>query len=257
MFKSRYSLDFAPSGGARHLQAQSEPEISSLRVDCSLEDFPEVLASKFPSAETPVLDSAMGSYNRQAVLLHLQTNVPEKRLQHILRVEEMAIALAQHYHLDTEKAAQAGLMHDLAKFFPPNRLLEMAQAEGLELDWVFQANPHLLHADVGAIVAREQFGIQDELVLDAIRNHTLGRPEMDPLSCVVYLADSLEPGRGDTTDLNQLRQVCWDNLHRAVGLTAEYTMRFLFSTHHLIHPRALLTRNWAIQVAAAATAQKS
>jgi predicted HD superfamily hydrolase involved in NAD metabolism len=148
--------------------------------------------------------SISATSTRSQVLSWLQQQVPTPRLQHILRVEAMAIALANHHHLDADQAGQAGLLHDLAKFFKPQCLLEMAQVEGLDLDSVEQVNPHLLHAEVGAIVARDEFGVKDEVVLDAIRNHTLGRPEMSALSCVVFLADSLEPGRGDTPDSSRL-----------------------------------------------------
>lgn len=56
-------------------------------------------------------------------------------------------------------------MHDLAKCFTPQRLLNMAQTDGLEVDEVMKNNPHLLHADVGAIVARDRFGITDKEIL--------------------------------------------------------------------------------------------
>jgi predicted HD superfamily hydrolase involved in NAD metabolism len=186
---------------------------------------------------------------RQQVLAWLADNVPASRLQHILGVEQMAIALARHYHLDEEKAAQAGLMHDLAKYFKPKKLLQMAQAEGLKLDPVDTANPHLLHADVGAIVAREQFGIKDEEVLQAIKNHTLGSPEMNLLSCIVFLADSLELGRGHTPELEKLRQVSWQDLHQAVWLTCDYSVKYLLDSSCLIHPRTIRTRNWAMGIA--------
>lgn len=192
----------------------------------------------------------MGEFSgilRQHVLSWLADNVPEPRLNHILRVEQMAIALAQTHELDVNKAAQAGLMHDLAKYFKPQTLLTMARQEGLPIDPVDEINPHLLHADVGAIVARDTFGIQDEDVLAAIANHTLGRPGMTPISCVVFLADTLEPGRGDTPELNALRQVSQQNLHQAVWLTCDYTLNYLMATHRLIHPRALQTRNWFVQ----------
>jgi predicted HD superfamily hydrolase involved in NAD metabolism len=138
-------------------------------------------------------------------------------------------------------------MHDLAKYFKPRTLLEMATAEGLPLDPVDESNPHLLHADVGAIVARDQFGIQDQEVLEAIANHTLGRPGMTELSCIVFLADTLEPGRGDTPELNLLRRISQTNLHQAVWMTCDYSFKHLIDTHRLIHPRALLTRNWFLQ----------
>lgn len=200
-------------------------------------------------AAPPKASSRMPAELRDRVLQWLQKHVPVSRLQHILRVEEMAIELALHHHIDPAQAAQAGLMHDLAKFFKPQRLLQMAQAEGLELDPVDIANPHLLHAAVGSIVARDEFGIQDQAVLDAIRHHTLGCPGMSSLSCVVFLADSLEPGRGDSPELIALRQSSQHNLHRAVWLTCDESLRHLLARAQQIHPRMVLTRNWALALA--------
>lgn len=197
---------------------------------------------------------------RERILTWLADHVPEKRLKHILRVEAMAIELAQHHDLDAVKAAQAGLMHDLAKFFAPQRLLAMAQAEGLILDDVDRADPRLLHADGGAIVARDEFGVNDVEVLDAIRNHTLGKPGMSALSCVVYLADALEPGRGDTAELHALRRLSQQELATATWRTADYSLRHLLNSRHLIHPRTILTRNWFMQTAphkAGSMAEKS
>lgn len=184
---------------------------------------------------------------RQKVLAWLAENVPSSRINHILRVEQMAVELAQHYQLDREKAATAGLMHDLAKYFPSKKLLQMAELAGLEIDEVMVASPHLLHADVSAIIARESFGVQDEEVLQAIANHTLGRPGMSPLSCIVFLADTLEPGRGDSAELQALRKTSFANLERAVWLTCDYTFKFLLESPSLIHPRAIATRNWFLQ----------
>nr|WP_250121918.1 bis(5'-nucleosyl)-tetraphosphatase (symmetrical) YqeK [Chroococcidiopsis sp. CCMEE 29] len=194
---------------------------------------------------TQSLDS--NSVMRDQVLAWLADRVPQSRLDHILRVEQMAVELAGHYNLDVEKAAQAGLMHDLAKYFKPLKLLEMAQAEGLEIDPVSEVNPHLLHADVSAIVAKDAFEVKDEEVLQAIANHTLGRPGMSSLSCIVFLADSLESGRGNTPELEALRQISYQNLHQAVWLTCDYSLKFLLETHCLIHPRTVATRNWFLQ----------
>jgi predicted HD superfamily hydrolase involved in NAD metabolism len=190
---------------------------------------------------------------RDQVLTWLADNVPASRLQHILGVEQMSVELAQHYDLDVEKAAQAGLMHDLAKYFKPNVLLQIARDAGIEVDPVCEATPHLLHADVSAIVAREEFGMQDESVLQAIALHTLGRPGMSLLSCVVFVADSLEPGRGNTPELEALRQVSRQDLYKAVWLTCDYSLRFLLASRCLLHPRTILTRNWALSMSSQKT----
>jgi predicted HD superfamily hydrolase involved in NAD metabolism len=185
---------------------------------------------------------------RDRVLTWLADNVPAARLQHILGVEQMSAQLAQHYRLDVEKAAQAGLMHDLAKYFKPAVLLQMARDEGLDIDPICKATPHLLHADVSAIVARDQFGMQDEEVLQAIALHTLGCPSMSALSCVVFLADSLEPSRGNTPELEVLREISRQDLYKAVWLTCDYCLEFLLNSRCLIHPRTIMTRNWAMQM---------
>lgn len=189
----------------------------------------------------------MGEFSailRQQVLSWLTSNVPESRIRHVLRVEQMAIDLAGLHNLDTSRAAQAGLMHDLAKYFKPQMLLQMAEAAALPLDRVDELNPHLLHADIGAIVAQQTFDVQDPEILAAIANHTLGSPGMSALSCVVFLADSLEPGRGNSPVLEALRQVSQHHLKQAVWMTCNYRLRQLTETGRLIHPRAVATRNW-------------
>ncbi|XGV96316.1 MAG: bis(5'-nucleosyl)-tetraphosphatase (symmetrical) YqeK [Leptolyngbya sp. BL-A-14] len=229
---------------AKHLQTAKQP------VDLTIaKDAPIHSAGSALNPDSPLLNTLMPVELRDRVIRWLQKHVPVSRLEHILRVEQMAVDLAMQHRLDPARAAQAGLMHDLAKFFKPQRLLQMAQTEGLTLDPVDVANPHLLHAAVGAIVARDEFGIQDEGVLDAIRHHTLGCPGMSELSCVVFLADSLEPGRGNTQTLTSLRQNSQKNLYRAVWLTCDESLRYLLSRAQQIHPRMVLTRNWALEVA--------
>ncbi len=184
---------------------------------------------------------------REVILQWLEHEVPQSRIQHILGVEFTAIALAKHHNLDPTKAAQAGLMHDLAKYFKPKRLLEIATSEGIPLDPVDEANPHLLHADVSAIVARDEFAVQDAEILEAIANHTLGSPGMGRLSCVIFVADCIEPGRSDSPELAQLREVSYQNLDQAVWLACDYCMGHVLSRHKLLHPRAVNTRNWFLQ----------
>jgi predicted HD superfamily hydrolase involved in NAD metabolism len=101
--------------------------------------------------------------------------------------------------------------------------LQMAEAEGLPIDEVDVAAPHLLHADVSAIVARDEFGITDPEILQAIADHTLGRAGMSPLSCIVFLADTLEAGRGDAPELQALRELSYQNLTQAVWRTCDYS----------------------------------
>jgi predicted HD superfamily hydrolase involved in NAD metabolism len=189
--------------------------------------------------------------DREKVLAWLTQRVPAARITHILGVEQTAGDLARHYGIDEAKAREAGLLHDAAKYFKPQLLLQMAQKEGLELDSVLEAHPHLLHADASAIVARDEFGVVDREILDAIANHTLGRPNMSQLSCTVFVADTIEPSRGNTAELKALRQASLQNLYAAVWQTSDYSLKYLLETRCYIHPRTVLTRNWALQMARA------
>lgn len=198
----------------------------------------------FPS---PMSQSLPLVSSRERILAWLSDHVPSSRLRHILGVEQMAAQLAHHYGLDPIKAAYAGLMHDLAKYFKSSVLLDKARAEGLELDSILETTPHLLHADISAIVARDEFAVYDREILDAIAHHTLGQPGMSPLSCVVFIADCLEPSRGDTPELQTLRALSYENLYTALWHTCDYSIKYLLDKRVLIHPRTILTRNWALE----------
>ena len=183
---------------------------------------------------------------REEVIRWLDENVTKKRIKHILGVEQMCADLAEKHNCDVKLAAKAGLMHDLAKYFPPQKLLKIAQAHNIELDSITEKHPHLIHGDVSAIIAQQEFGVTNPLVLEAISNHTLGQPEMDKLSSIVFIADKLEPSRGNSSQLNQMRQVSQENLHKALTMVCNYSLSYLLQCNQLIHPRTILTRNWAL-----------
>lgn len=182
---------------------------------------------------------------RDRVISWLRQNVSQHRLQHILGVESLCLTLARHHHLDQQQAAQAGLMHDLAKFFPPQKLLRLATEAKIPVDEFCLQQPHLLHAEVSAIIAQQEFGVQDPEILAAIGNHTLGAPQMSKLSCLVFVADVLEPNRGDNEKLTAMRVVARQNLYKCVQQTSDYSLEYLLNKQKIIHPRTVLTRNWA------------
>lgn len=134
----------------------------------------------------------------------------EHRYAHCMRVARAADLLAQRHGVDAGKARLAGLLHDLARLYSPERLIAECEARGLSIDAAERAHPTLLHAKLGAALAREQFGIDDGEVLSAIEKHTTGAGEMSSLDCVVYLADSLEPGRSFAERAGLWRLACDD-----------------------------------------------
>jgi predicted HD superfamily hydrolase involved in NAD metabolism len=86
-------------------------------------------------------------------------------------------------------------LHDLARLYPAERLLRECAERGMPIDAFERANPIVLHARLGAELARDDYGVTDEAILSAIRKHTVAAATMSPLDAIVYLADGLEPGR--------------------------------------------------------------
>ena len=183
---------------------------------------------------------------REIVIDWSEQNVSSRRLEHVMGVEATCVELAQVHGYSKRKAAKAGLLHDLAKFFPGKKLLKIARKHGLEIDSICLQHPHLIHADVSAVVAKEKFGVKNKQILQAVANHTLGKPKMDILSCIVFVADAIEPGRGKTKQLERLRGIAKENLFEAVWKTSDYSLNYLISDRKIIHPRTILTRNWAL-----------
>jgi predicted HD superfamily hydrolase involved in NAD metabolism len=117
------------------------------------------------------------------------------RYEHVVRVARFAERLAVTHGVDALRARLAGLLHDLARLYPAERLLRECTERGLPIGPFERSNPIVLHARLGAELARERFGVDDPGVLSAIRKHTVADGVMTPLDAVVYLADGLEPGR--------------------------------------------------------------
>ena len=73
--------------------------------------------------------------------------------------------------------------------------IKMCEKYNLEISEIERKNPSLLHAKLGAYLAKDKYDIEDEEILMAIRSHTTGRPGMSLLEKIVYIADYMEPGR--------------------------------------------------------------
>ena len=111
----------------------------------------------------------------------LQHYIDKDRYQHTLGVMYTAAALAMAYHYDMDKAMLAGLLHDCAKNVPHDKKIELCKKHHVEITDIERENPFLLHAKVGAIIAKKKYDVKDEEILHAISVHTTGAPAMGTL----------------------------------------------------------------------------
>ena len=101
---------------------------------------------------------------------------------------------------------------------------------------VERENPFLLHAKVGACLAKKKYGVKDKDILNAIQNHTTGRPGMSLLEKIVFIADYIEPGRNDAPNLDETRKLAFTDLDRALLKILKDTLDYLESGSKDVDP---------------------
>lgn len=157
----------------------------------------------------------------------LKKEMDDSRFEHTLGVMYTCAALAMRYEYDLEKAMLAGLLHDCAKCMPNAKKLKMAEKHHLEISSLERKNPFMLHAKLGAFLAKKKYDIEDEEILNAIRWHTTGRPDMTLLDKIVYVSDYIEPRRDKAPNLPKIRQLAFMDLDQALIKILEDTLGYL------------------------------
>lgn len=140
------------------------------------------------------------------ILKWLKDNLNEERYIHTLGTAECARELAKKYRLDSEKAYLAGLLHDCAKCFSNDKLLDIIH-EHLQVEECEMLNYKTLHAPVSAYIAEKEFHVTDKEILSAIRWHTLGKLNMTDFEKIVFLADKIEPNTRDKEYSSEIRSL--------------------------------------------------
>lgn len=165
-----------------------------------------------------------------------------RRIPHVLGTEQEAIRLAERYGADVEKARRAALLHDCTKKLDMEEQLALCRRYGIQLDALEQRALKLLHAKTGAAIARDVFGVDDE-IYNAIWWHTTGHPDMTLLEKIMYLADYIEPSR-DFPGVEDLRRVCYEDLDRGLLMGLEMTVREMEDMGNPVHRATLEARDF-------------
>lgn len=178
----------------------------------------------------------------------MKSTLSEKRYRHSLGVEDVCYDLALIHGEDTLLASVAGILHDCAKYLTDDKLLQECEKYNIEIsDTERQLPQALLHSKIGAIYAREKYGITEESVLKAIEYHTTGRPAMTKLEKIVFVADFIEPNRkADVLKMYNIRESAYQNLDEAVIKILERSVKYLNDKKSLIDPMTMLTYEYYV-----------
>ena len=184
-------------------------------------------------------------WTREAILAEVEKQMKPSRFQHVLRVEACSIHLAEKYGASVEACSLAALLHDYAKEHAAESMKEIVLSEGMESEMTGYGS-EIMHGPVGAYYAETVFGIKDEAILDAIRQHTIGGETMTLIGKVLFIADYIESGRA-FKGVDEARRLAEDSLDEAAYFKIEKTIIHLVKKELPIYPGTIYVYNSWIQ----------
>ena len=190
------------------------------------------------------------------LILRVKRRMSEKRFAHTLSVMDTALMLADHTVPESRNVVSvAALLHDIAKEIPIDDQIAFLEREGETISEFDLQSKGVIHSYTAPYVVQRDFReYATSEVLSAVRNHTLGDPDMSFVDEIIFLADFIEASRGYKTCI-ELRQNVVENLsknnfsenvlliHSACIEEIDSTLKMLLSEKKFINPKIILTRN--------------
>ena len=118
---------------------------------------------------------------------YIKVNLKESRIIHTAGVIYCALQKQQETNLDPYKIVTACALHDIAKYLDYNNFKDFNRPSDMP--------DAVVHAFLGAHYAKTVLNICDQDILNAIKYHTSGRPNMSTLEKLVFTADMVEENR--------------------------------------------------------------
>ncbi|MCR5692067.1 MAG: nicotinate-nucleotide adenylyltransferase [Eubacterium sp.] len=169
----------------------------------------------------------------------LSSSLRPKRYIHTLGVATTAASLAMAHGHSVQEAELSGLLHDCAKYLTNQEQINECIRLGVDLTSFEMENPALIHGKLGAVYARDRYGVDNPAILSAISYHTTGKANMTRLEKIVYIADYIEPNRTMETyphSLVEVRAASFMDLDQAMIMILENTFDYLQKNNRPIDP---------------------
>lgn len=131
---------------------------------------------------------------------YAKSHVSETRYEHSVRTALTARRMCSIYGLDPDLGYLAGIAHDICKSMDDQKMLALCAAGTESVTQIERDKPALLHGKAAAVVLSQKFNVNDKDLIEAVANHTFGKPGMCELSKILFIADKVEPGREHVTE---------------------------------------------------------
>lgn len=172
----------------------------------------------------------------------LKQALKPNRYIHSVNTMKVAISLAEYYGENKDIAAISGLLHDCAKNLNDDEIKKYCADKEIELNEIEQKQVFLMHGVVGAIIAKEVYGVNDNTILNAIKYHTTGYSKMNMMDKIIFLADYIEPGRTHC-EVEGARRLAYEDIDKALLYAYDNIIKYVINQNGLIHPYTIEARN--------------
>ena len=175
-------------------------------------------------------------YNFKELKEIVKSKMSLKRFTHTLGVVEMSEKLAKIYNADIEKCKVAALLHDICKEMNMEYIKNICKNNFMnELSEEDLENNEILHGFAGAYYVKNELGVNDKEILNAIKYHTIGAKNMTLVEKIVYIADGIEYGR-NYPSVVEIREETFKNLDKGILMEIEHKEKYLESIGKKSHP---------------------
>ncbi len=142
------------------------------------------------------------------------------RAAHSLSVANVCQQLARAHGLDASLAYRMGLLHDITKNHSDEENKKVIERYYPE---VLSMSPKVWHSQTAVIFLKQNFGLHNTHICNAIEHHTLGNGHSD-YDAILYIADKIEPTRG--YDVTRQMACAKKNLRLAKKMIYEESLNY-------------------------------
>ena len=176
---------------------------------------------------------------RERLLSHIKKHLSPERFRHCVSTSEVLAGLCLKFGKNIEYGIITGLAHDIAREFTDVELINTAARDGLPICKWEKDYPVLLHGRAGAEILKSNFEISESSILDAVRVHSTGSPDMDDFAKLLYISDYIEPLRKHSVPVKPDR-IDGFSLDKIVLMILENTINYLKSNERPIAEPSIL-----------------
>ena len=173
----------------------------------------------------------------QKIFNYLQKNLTPERYRHTICVHHLAVKLAKFYNEDVYNISIAALLHDCAKcmsFEQSKKYIIKNKIKIKHFDFAIKYLPQVLHSYIGADIAKKTFNIKNKNIINAIKNHTVGRIKMTNYEKIIFIADSLSADRKHKLPVSQKEM--FSNLDNIFKIVLQNKIKYVVSKFQILHP---------------------